>query len=201
MVRRHRSAIGPTGAAIDEQSTTRFANSSPIAPSPATLASGLDRLPAGSTVLPARRRAAARVAHAADHRDREPEQDLQFGAPGAEGRRPRDPQGRDLRTARPQRCRQDDADRDRLRHGAREHGIGHGGRARHRARLPGHARHDRARPAGADRRRLRDRLGHGLLHPRPVRQAAEPGADRADSCATCPCGRSAATRSSPSPAA
>ena len=46
------------------------------------------------------------------------------------------------------------------------------------ARLPRRAREDRPRAAGADHRRLRDRLGHGELQPRPVRQAAEPGPHR-----------------------
>ena len=35
--------------------------------------------------------------------------------------------------------------------------------------------HDRSRAAGADRRRVRDRLGHGELHPRPVRQERRTG--------------------------
>jgi hypothetical protein len=34
---------------------------------------------------------------------------------------------------------------------------------------------DRPGAAGAGHRRLRNRLGHGELQPRPVRQAAEPG--------------------------
>ena len=44
------------------------------------------------------------------------DQDLRLGPGGAQERRPRDPQGRDLRAARPERRRQDHADQHRLRH-------------------------------------------------------------------------------------
>ena len=45
-------------------------------------------------------------------------------------------------------------------------------RARHRARLPRGARDDRPGAAGADHRRLRDRVGDGRVQPRPVRPRA-----------------------------
>ena len=54
--------------------------------------------------------------NAASHFHLELDQDLRFRLPGAEGHRPRDPQGRDLRAARAQRRRQDHADQHRLRH-------------------------------------------------------------------------------------
>jgi ABC-2 type transport system ATP-binding protein len=73
----------------------------------------------------------------------------------------------------PQRRRQDHADQHRLRHRQCRAPAGHGRRPRHRRRLPRGALADRPGAAGADHRRLRDRLEHGLLQPRPVRQAAE----------------------------
>ena len=64
-------------------------------------------------------------------------------------------------------------------------------RPRHRARLPRRAREDRAGAAGADHRRVRDRVGHGELQPRPVRQAARTRRTSRGCCASCRCGTSA----------
>ena len=44
------------------------------------------------------------------------------------------------------------------------------------ARLPRRPRDDRPRAAGADHRRVRNRVGDRVLQPRPVRQAAQSGA-------------------------
>ena len=74
---------------------------------------------------------------------------------------PGHPARRDLRAARPERRRQDHADQHRLRHRQCVGWHGDGGRPRHHPRLPRGARADRPRAAGADHRRLRDRLGDG----------------------------------------
>ena len=74
-----------------------------------------------------------RRTHDRHHLDPRPEQDLRLGPAGAEGRRPRHRARRDLRPARPQRRRQDHADRHRLRDRHRDHRHGHRRRPRHRA--------------------------------------------------------------------
>ena len=94
--------------------------------------------------------------------------------------RPRDRAGRDLRAARPERRRQDDADQHRLRHRARRAPARCRSTATTSSRDYRAARAaDRARAAGADHRRVRDGVGHRQLQPRPVRQAANPAPYRA----------------------
>ena len=90
-------------------------------------------------------------------------------APGRSRRR----EGRDLRAARPQRRRQDDAHQHHLRHGLDERGARSRRRPRHRgANTAPRVRDDRPRAAGDRARHLRDRGRHGALQPRLVRQAA-----------------------------
>ena len=121
-----------------------------------------------------------RPAHDRHHLDRPRLEDLRLGLPRARRRQPRHPRRRDLRPARPERRRQDDADRHRLRHRQAGPGQRQGRRPRHRRRLSQGARPDRPGAAGADHRRVRDRVGDGLVQPRPVRQGAEPGLHRED---------------------
>ena len=83
------------------------------------------------------------------------------------------PPRRDLRAARPERRREDDADQHHLRHRQSYGGTilvdGHDIVADYRAPLD-----DRPRAAGADHRRLRVGVGDRFLQPRTVRQAANP---------------------------
>ena len=108
----------------------------------------------------------------------ESDQDLRFGASGAEERRPRYPQGRNLRPVGSQRRGQDDADQHRLRHRHADLGSGARRRPRHPARLSRGALENRPRAAGVDHRHVRDGVGDGELQPRAVRARAEPGAHR-----------------------
>ena len=109
--------------------------------------------------------------HAAHHFRFQSFQDLRHRISGAQEHQPANPQGRDFRPAGSERRRQDDADRHHLRHRQSQparvsvdgHDIIRG--------LPRRPLDDRPRAAGADDRRLRDRLGDGVLQPRPVRQA------------------------------
>ena len=68
-------------------------------------------------------------------------------------------------------------------------GHGHRRRPRHRARLPRRAHEDRSRAAGADHRRLRERMGDRDLQPGPLRQAAEPRLSREDPEGPLPVGK------------
>src|SRR6185437_941338 len=103
-------------------------------------------------------------------------QDLRLRTAGAQGRRPRDREGRDLRPPRPQRRGKDDPHQHRVRH--RERVLGHGarGRARQPLGLPRRAREDRARAAGAAHGHVRDGGRDGALQPRALRLPREPGA-------------------------
>ena len=113
-----------------------------------------------------------------DHFHRQSVEDLRVRVPGAQGHQSRHPARRDLRSARPQRRRQDHADRHHLRHPQSIPGFRHGRRPRHHQRLPRRALADRAGAAGIAHRRLRERLGDRQFQPRPVRQAAQSGAHR-----------------------
>ena len=96
---------------------------------------------------------------AAHHLHQESLQDLRLGVPGAERHQPGHPARRDFRAARPERRRQDHADRRRLRHRQCHRRHGDGRRPRPHPRLSRGARDDRPRAAGADHRRLRDGVG------------------------------------------
>ena len=113
-----------------------------------------------------------------DHHDLGPFQDLRVRLRGPEEHQSGNPPRRDLRPARPQRRRQDDAHQHHLRHRQSGRGHGHRRRPRHRPRLPHHPRDDRPGAAGADHRRLRHGLADGQLQPRAVRQGAQPGLHR-----------------------
>ncbi len=101
------------------------------------------------------------------------DEDLCVRLRGAEKHQPRNPPRRDLRPARPERRRQDHADQHRLRHRQPDRRHDHRRRPRHPQGRARRARPDRARAAGALDRRVRDRLGHDDVQPRPVRQAEE----------------------------
>ncbi len=105
-------------------------------------------------------------------------QDLRVRVPGAEGHQSRHPARRDFRAARPQRRRQDHADRHRLRHPQAIAGHRHRRRPRHHQGLPRRPLADRPGAAGTAHRRVRERVGDRHLQPRPVRQAAQSGAYR-----------------------
>ncbi len=74
-------------------------------------------------------------------------------------------------------------------------GHGHGRRPRHHPRLSRRPLDDRPGAAGTDHRRLRDGVGDGQLQPRPVRQAAQPGAHREGAARRCRCGTRRTPRS------
>ncbi len=116
--------------------------------------------------------------HASDHFRPESLQDLCQRLSGAEERRPRNQERRDIRPARPERRRKDHADRHYLRHRDGDFRPRLGGRPRHRLRLPGHPFDDRARAAGGHHRRFRVSVGDGFVEPRTFRQAQGPGARR-----------------------
>ena len=132
----------------------------------------------------------------ANHFHLQPDQDLRLRLPGAEDDRPRDPPRRDLRAARPERRRQDDADQHRLRHRQPELAA----RCSPTATTSCATIAPRAAKIGLVPQELttdafETRLGHGQLQPRPVRQAARPGAISRRCCASCRCGTRRTARS------
>ena len=159
----------------------------------------IDAMPGGGVSSSAGCRASAlracKITRCANHLHLGPDQDLRLRAPGAEARRPRDPQGRDLRAARAQRRRQDDADQHRLRH--RHADGGHGARRRPRHRCATIA--PRARRSAWCRRswhrRVRDGVGDGDASAAACSAARRTRRTSRRCCATCRCGTSATTRS------
>src|SRR5215213_7442646 len=103
-----------------------------------------------------------------------PRQDLRLRPPGPQGGGPGHPPRRDLCAAWSQRRGQDHPDQYNLRHRQPDEGQGPGRWSRHYLGLPGGPVPDRAGPAGAYDRRLRDRMGYLQLQPRAVRKAEGP---------------------------
>ena len=93
--------------------------------------------------------------------------------------RSRHRQGRDLRPARPQRRREDDADRRHLRHSVDDLGLGQRRRLRRPSRLSRRPLPHRPGPARDRARHLRDRIGDRIVQPPPVRPPARSGLCRA----------------------
>uniref|UniRef100_A0A0N4ZVP8 LigA n=1 Tax=Parastrongyloides trichosuri TaxID=131310 RepID=A0A0N4ZVP8_PARTI len=127
--------------------------------------------------------------HASRHFYRRSDQDLQVRPSGPQACRSGDREGRNLRSSGAERGGQDDDDLHRLRHCHPVQRNHHRRRPRHPVRLPRRPHPHRPGAAGADDRRLRDRLGHRRLQPGPVRQGAEPGPCRTDPSRPFPLGQ------------